>query len=155
MSAPIDASNDVTARRANSGRWIVLGMFTFGVLATTGLWVYWKLHLGPFFPLQKALADTFPDSLPRVEGGRHRKAPPVLRVVLKIPFAPRAADARVADISDRVLSLARQHADLDQYETLEIYLVFPRPEQAADRLKAEYRRDGETWTRTEGQETRG
>jgi len=125
--------------RTIPGRWIVIGMFAFGIAATAGLWIYWKLHLAPFYPLQKALAEEFPKSLPRVEGGRHKKSPPILRIVLQVTFTPNKDDSRVRDMHERIVAVARQHHDLSQYETLEVYLVHPVPEREAERLKLEDR----------------
>ena len=38
-----------------SGRWVVIGMLAFGVLATGTLWVYSKLELAPFLPKPAAV----------------------------------------------------------------------------------------------------
>lgn len=113
-------------------------MFAFGIVATGGIWVYWKLHLAPFMPLQKALAAEFDTrshkSSPRVDGGwtksQFKQSPPTLRIVLRVPFDPEEGDDRVPQTIDRVIALARSHADLGQYETLEIYLVHYAPERS-------------------------
>ena len=120
--------------RVFSGTRIVLGLFLFGILATTGLWIYWKLHLAPFFPLQKALAEAFVDSSPRVEGGRHKKSPPTLRIVLQVAFTPLRGSDPTESMIARTIDLARRYQDLQQYELLEIYLVHPLAEQQAERL---------------------
>jgi hypothetical protein len=120
--------------RTISGRWVVLTMFAFGIVATGGIWVYWKLHMAPFLPLQKALAAEFPKSSPRVDGGwtksEFKKAPPTLRVVLRVPYPPEERDIRVPATIERVIALARAHLDFTTYETLEIYLVHYVPERA-------------------------
>jgi hypothetical protein len=120
--------------RTVSGRWIVLTVFAFGIAATGGIWVYWKLHLAPFMPLQKALAAEFPQSSPRVDGGwsgkEFQQGPPRLRIVLRVPYPPLEQDARVPATLDRVIALARESLNLDHYETLEIYLVHYAPERA-------------------------
>jgi hypothetical protein len=124
--------------RKSSGRWVVLAMFGFGTVATAGIWIYWKLHLAPFMPLQKVLAAEFDDkthrSSPRVDGGwtknEFKKGPPTLRIVLRVPYDPDERDPRVAATIDRVTALTRQHVDLSGYDTLEIYLVRYAPEQA-------------------------
>lgn len=128
-------STPATARSARTptGRWVVLGMFAFGILATAGIWVYWKLHLAPFMPLQKALAAEFEKSSPRVDGGwtksEYKQAPPLLRVVLRVPYDPEESDPRVRRTIDRVVTVTRSHIDLSAYDTLEIYLVHYAPEK--------------------------
>jgi hypothetical protein len=128
--------------RKISGRWVVLSMFAFGIVATTGIWVYWKLHLAPFMPLQKALADEFPKSSPRVDGGwkkgEFKTAPPTLRIVLRVPYLPDERDVRVPATIDRVTTLARTHLDFTKYETLEIFLVNYVPEKTPQQY--EFRR---------------
>ena len=119
--------------RIPTGRWVVLAMFAFGTLATGGIWVYWKLHLAPFMPLQKALAAEFEKSSPRVDGGwsqsNDKQAPPLLRVVLRVPYEPEVGDVRVRQAIDHVVALTREHIDLSAYDTLEIYLVHYAPEK--------------------------
>ncbi|MSR57790.1 MAG: hypothetical protein EXS05_08965 [Planctomycetaceae bacterium] len=119
--------------RTVSGRWVVVAMFAFGIAATGGIWVYWKLHLAPFMPLQKALAAEFEKSSPRVDGGwtknEYKQSPPLLRVVLRVPYEPDERDARVPATIERVLTLTRAHIDLAAYDTLEIYLVHYVPEK--------------------------
>jgi hypothetical protein len=125
--------------RTVPGRWIVLTMFAFGIAATGGIWVYWKLHLAPFMPLQKALAAEFPKSSPRVDGGwsgkEFQQGPPRLRIVLRVPYPPLEQDARVSATIDRVVELARAHLDFTKYETLEIYLVHYAPERAPQQFE--------------------
>jgi hypothetical protein len=125
--------------RSFSGRNVVLGMFTFGILATSGMWVYWHLYLSPFYPLQQALADEFSKSYPRVEGGHHRHSPWTLRIVLQVPFKPIEGDLQVKQTANRVIELARAHHDLSRYEIVELYLLHPEPEHAATRVKVEFR----------------
>lgn len=128
--------------RTISGRWVVLTMFAFGIVATAGIWVYWKLHLAPFLPLQKALAAEFPRSSPRVDGGwkkgEFKTVPPTLRIVLRIPYSPDERDVRVGATIERVIALARQHLDFTAYENLEIFLVNYVPEKAPQQY--EFRR---------------
>ena len=87
-----------------SGRWMVLGLIAFGVLTTGALWTYWNLHVGPFRPMQDALAVTFPHSSPRVDGGQrkmHKGTPKVLRVVMRVDFDPVLEPARGETVVDR------------------------------------------------------
>lgn len=114
-------------------------MFAFGILMTTGMWVYWHLYLKPFYPLQKALADEFAKSYPRVEGGHHRHSPWTLRIVLQVPFKPTEDDPQVKQMASRVIELARSHHDLSRYDVVELYLLQPDPEHTPTRLKLEFR----------------
>ena len=69
------------------GHWVVLGMFAFAIVLTGMLWTYTKLHNAPFIPLRRALAEEFTRAAaPRVEGGRHRNGPMILRVIVKVEF---------------------------------------------------------------------
>ncbi|MFN0055352.1 MAG: hypothetical protein ACKV0T_24665 [Planctomycetales bacterium] len=108
-------------------------LFLFGTVSTAGIWIYWKLHLAPFLPLQRALANAFPESLPRVDGGwarnEFRKGPPRLRILLRVPFPPDRPDDRVEETVKRVIELAREHVDFTAYDELEIYLVQHIPER--------------------------
>ncbi len=128
--SPIDAPPAV------AGRWVVIGMFAFGTMLMVLLALYWHFHTAPFRPLQKALAAEFPGSLPRVEGGQHKKhrnTPRILRIALRTDFDPTAASvgARVFAMVRRIVGLAARHVRLTQYDRLEVYLYFRRPEQAS------------------------
>ena len=50
------------------GKWVVVGMFSFAIIAVLVMWVYWSLHTAPFRPLQEALGREFPYSRPLVQG---------------------------------------------------------------------------------------
>lgn len=125
--------------RVVSGSRVVVGLFVFGILTTAGLWIYWKLHLAPFFPLQKSLAEAFEDSSPRVEGGRHKNSPFTLRIVLQVPFQPVRGEPATESTIDRTIDLALRYPEIGKYEVLEIYLVHPVPEKMAERLKVEFK----------------
>lgn len=117
-----------------NGTTVVLGMIGFGVIMTGALWLYWELYTRPFRPLQEAIATEFTGSQPRVIGGRHKshtdENPSILRIVVRVEFDPtRAGSARVDDYAGRLHRLARQHADLSKYETLEIHLTQWIPEK--------------------------
>lgn len=116
-----------------SGRKVVLAMFAFGIIMTGALWVYWELYTRPFRPLQHAINAAFPESSPRVIGGRHKshKAgnPKTLRIVIQVAFDPTtAADELLNDQTSRLLALAAEHLDLTDYEQVEIHLVSRVPE---------------------------
>lgn len=134
-SCPASDVLDVSSPRV-AGRWVVIGMFGFGTVLMVLLALYWHFHTAPFRPLQNALAAEFPGSLPRVEGGQHKKhrdTPKILRIALRTDFDPTAASVRrrVAAMVRRIVGLAARHVPLAQYDRLEIYLYFRRPEQAS------------------------
>jgi hypothetical protein len=116
-------------------------MLLFGVGLTAANWVYWKLHVAPFLPLQKLLAAEYEGSRPRVEGGQrkmHKRTPKVLRVTMKIAFDPSTEDGkrRVDKFSREVAAfIAREYAELDEYEILELNLYWPRPETESKPLE--------------------
>ncbi|MCA9050952.1 MAG: hypothetical protein KDA89_19580 [Planctomycetaceae bacterium] len=127
---------DSVPPRTVSGTRIVLSLFAFGILATSGLWIYWHLHLTPFMPLQEALANEFENCSPRVDGGRrksHRETPNILRVVMRVPFDPTPDSPETHSVIQSRLQktreLAAQHTDLDSYDTLELHLYFEDKEQ--------------------------
>ena len=77
--------------RTISGRWMVIGMFAMGITATSLLYAYSTLHLGPFRPLQDAIVAEFPGSAPRVDGGKKRlddDTPTILRILMKTEIDP-------------------------------------------------------------------
>lgn len=119
------------------GRWVVLAMLAFGIIATGSLWIYSKFDLAPFLPLRKALYEEFPKSHPDVRGGRTRGSPPKLRIVMQVDFPPSETDERVERIVARVIALAKRHADLRPYETLELFLVQYVPEKNSERIRIE------------------
>lgn len=120
---------DTEKKESVSGRLVVVVMFLLGLTATGILWMYWHLHMMPFMPLQEALAAEFSESSPRVDGGRrkqHKGTPMILRVVMRVPFDPTAADAENQDQIEarieRTRELAVRHAAIDEYELLEIHM---------------------------------
>jgi hypothetical protein len=122
------------------GHWVVLGIFAFAILVTASMWTYMHFHHAPFRPLRQALTEEFSrKSAPRVEGGRHRHEPTLLRVVLNVDFNPTedtpAVHEKVAHIEQRVIALAREHQQLEQYEKFQLFLVHPVPEQAPEQLE--------------------
>ncbi len=117
-----------------SGRWVVIGLLTFGVAATATLWIYSKMELAPFVPLLKALRAEFPESKAQVKGGRHKGEPPLLRVVMQVDFTPVESDERVQKMLARVVALAREHLNLSQYENFELYVVHYIPEKSPERI---------------------
>ncbi|MEX0703546.1 MAG: hypothetical protein WD069_15735 [Planctomycetales bacterium] len=117
-----------------AGKWIVIAVFAFAILMTGAMWVYWRLHIGPFLPLQRAIVAEWPDSAPRVEGGQrkmHQGTPRILRATLKVPFDP-TDESRKAELKRRVArirELAAGTLDLARYDRLEVHFFHPVPEQ--------------------------
>ena len=115
-----------------SGRWVVVGLFSFAILITATLWIYWKLHIGPFLPLQQALADKFEDSRPRVEGGQrkvHKDTLKILRITMKIEFDPTKNRQQADDFADEVFQFVKKVSNLETYQQLELHLYWPHPEE--------------------------
>lgn len=123
------------ARRPRvSGTAVVLGMLLLGSVATTVMYVYWDLHTKPFRPLTEAIGRTFKNSLPKVEGGRHKKGPNTLRVALRVPFTPEVDAGRTEETLAVVQDLIRRHQDLAGYDEVQIHLFQMVPEA---RLKSQ------------------
>ena len=119
-----------------SGRWVVVGMFTFALTVTGLLFLYWHLHTSPFRPLTEVLAHEFEGSHPLVQGGQekaHKGTPKILRITLRVDFAPDDENngERVDTVVDRIAQLADKHHGLAKYDTLEIHLVRLRAEKTA------------------------
>lgn len=128
--------NDIEAAKPPArwtGRHVVLGMLLFGVAMVTALWLYWELYTRPFRPLQNAIHAEFPDSSPRVIGGKpksHRAdSPATLRIICRVYFDPESETLQSEEMAARLADLAAKHHDLSQYELLEIHLEERVPEQ--------------------------
>ena len=117
--------------RQVSGRMVVMGMLLAGLLATATIFLYWELHTRPFRGLTEAIGRTFKNSLPKVEGGRHKKDPTTLRIAMRVPFAPDSDDQQAQETLQTVRRLVREHQDLAHYERVQIYLFQMLPETAA------------------------
>lgn len=117
-----------------SGVWVALGLLLLGLVSTSVLWVYAELHSGPFRGLREAIHSEFPRSAPQVEGGQrkiHKSSPRILRITLQVQEDPHEDDRRVGRMVDRLVSLADEHHGLGDYDLLDVYLVWFRPEQKA------------------------
>ena len=115
--------------RAISGRKVVVGMFVFGICATGLLFLYWKLHLMPFMPLQEAIETEFPGSAPRVEGGQEKMqkdTPTILRIVMKSQTDPTAVDIEslraISAVRTRVAELAKEKVQLPDLDFIELHI---------------------------------
>jgi hypothetical protein len=113
------------------GWWVVLGMFALGLIATAVIFLYWDLHTRPFRPLTEAIGREYRHSLPKVEGGRHKGSANTLRVAMRVPFVPTESSPDSQRVVNRVVELARAHADLAKFEVLEVHLIQVAPEQMA------------------------
>ena len=120
-----------------SGKWVVLGLFLFGLLAVGAIWTYAVVELKPFEPLARAIKAEFPTSRPHVKGGTPRNKAPLLRIVLEVDFTPTAEDARVTRIEERVIALAKQHIALRDYQEFELHLVHYVAEKPPERVSIE------------------
>ncbi len=123
-----------------SGRKVVLGMFSFGIVMTATMWLYWEAYTRPFRPLQYAINAEFPGSSPRVIGGEHKshkhENPTTLRIVIRVDFDPREASENVTEpYTQRLLKLAAEHVDLSTYQQVEVHLVHRVPEAETEQRK--------------------
>ena len=146
-----------------SGTWMVLIMFAFAFAMIGLMYLYWELHTRPFRPLQIAINAHYPNSMPRVIGGKHKSHQPgsktTLRIVIAVDFdptegIPRPAgtkpededrltvtdamvlDPRVEQAYASLLQLAKDTTDLTPYELIEIFLEHRRPEKRSRTLFA-------------------
>ncbi|MFQ5734054.1 MAG: hypothetical protein ACE5KM_19110 [Planctomycetaceae bacterium] len=130
--------------RSNASRWVVVGMFAFAIALTGACWVYWRLHVAPFLPLQQLLADEYEDCRPKVRGGQrkmHKATPRILRITMKIDFDPtgESGEAQADGFAKRVASfVADNWPELSVYETLELHLYWPEPEKTIKQVTREY-----------------
>ncbi|MBC7821419.1 MAG: hypothetical protein IAG10_31410 [Planctomycetaceae bacterium] len=119
--------------REFSGTKLIIGLFVFATVMSSGLWIFWYLHARPFQPLQLAIHQAYPKSYPQVQGGQlkiHKNTPRILRITLKVGFdpKPRESDEQVTAMVARLEELARKHINLPSYELLEVHLVQRVPE---------------------------
>jgi len=119
----------VLKRSGIPGHYVVLGMFLVGCLATATIYLYWYLHTKPFRPLTEAIGREFKYSLPKVEGGRHKKGPLTLRITVRVPFLPDANAETSQRLVNRLTELAREQGRLAEFEEFHIHLVQMAPEQ--------------------------
>ncbi len=118
--------------RVVSGRAIVVGMFALGLFLTALLFIYFEFNTRPFRPLREALGREFRHSRPNVGGGKLKgRGANTLRVSMSVPFDPNQEADKSNQTLTRVVSLARQHHDLNQFQIVEVNLIHFAPEQAA------------------------
>jgi len=111
--------------REISGYVMVLGLFVFAIVMTASMWFYWKWHIAPFLPLQQLLAERYPDSRPRVDGGQrkiHKNTPHVLRITIKVNFNPQTDQKRAKKLVNDLAQFTAHNYDLSAYQELHLYL---------------------------------
>jgi uncharacterized protein (DUF58 family) len=117
---------------AVSGSMVVAMMVVFGAILTGILWFYWYYHSAPFVPLQSAIAAEFPDSSPRVDGGRrrmHKGTPSEIWIIMRVKFDVEADDVASAAAVERVTQIANEHLTPGEYDLLHIRLYRGDPER--------------------------
>ena len=118
--------------RVLSGRAIVVGMFMLGLFLTALLFVYFEYNTRPFRPLREAIGREFRHSRPNVEGGKLKgRGANTLRVSMSVPFDPNREADKSNQTLARVVGLARQHHELNQFQVMEVNLIHFAPEQEA------------------------
>ena len=142
--------NRVTGQSAKlrSGSWLVLVMLTLGLLLTGAMYTYLRFRTAPFVPLMREIEAEFPDSHPRVEGGKPRLDRPgdrILRVVMEVSFDPVGDSAEDRDAGDQIAAavgqMAREQMNLHAYEVVELHLfrrVSQRIEERIFRLPVQH-----------------
>jgi len=128
------------------GRTIVLGLFIFGLLMSGSLYLFQAVNTFQFADTQNALAKEFPDSRPRVEGGRLKGKqihPATFRTTLAVSFNPHEEDVRIQKMADRIMEIASQNLNLNEYEQAELHFYQAIPEQKI--ILREIKRDIKTW----------
>ncbi len=159
--APLPDHQQLAHPWRRSGTWMVVIMFAFAFAMIGLMYMYWELHTRPFRPLQIAINAQYPNSMPRVIGGKHKSHQPesqaTLRIVIAVDFDPTAGitrpkgtrkededrltvtdemilDPRVEQAHASLLYLAKQTTDLSQYDVVEIFLEHRRPEKTSRTL---------------------
>ena len=119
-----------------SGTWLVAGMFGVGILLTAILFVYSWHHTAPFREMAAAIEAQYPDSSPRVEGGKPRLDRPgemLLRVTMRAPFDPEDQD-RATQFAEEVARLVATRKSLHEYGAVEVHLFYcAEPEALSQR----------------------
>lgn len=128
------------------GKTIVLGLLIFGLLMSGSLYVFQAVNSFKFASTQKALAEEFPDSKPRVEGGRlkgKQQYPVTLRITLAVDFNPIDHEERLQKMSDHILEITSKNLNLSEYSLAELHFYQAIPEQKI--IMRDIKRDLQTW----------
>ena len=104
-------------------------MLTFAVTIISVLWIYTVFHRAPFRPLERALANEFVDSAPKVEGGQHKSSSKILRIMMKVTFDPSVEREQAERFAERVIAFSRKHHDISRHDILEIHFFKLAPEK--------------------------
>ena len=118
----------MTPTRPRSGTLLVAGMIAFGLALTGVLYAYAWLHGAPFRPLAAALAARFPESAPRVDGGKPRLDRPgdaVLRIVLRVGFDPNRDGERAEAFAAEFADFLRTRPEPARFDLVELHLFRP------------------------------
>ncbi len=121
-----------------SGRWVILAILILAVCATAFEWNYTRMYRAPFIPLREAIAESFGRAAKvKIDGGRNKRGPMTLRIVIDVPFDPTAESEQQQSIEalQRLEKLSVDHLDLKEYEFIQIYLVQIIPEGTPKRLE--------------------
>jgi len=135
--------------RVIKGRTIVFSLLIFGLLMSGSLYLFQAINTYPFAETQNALAREFPDSRPRVEGGRlkgKQENPTTFRVTLAVAFNPNENNTAIQNIGNRVLEIASENLNLKDYEVAELHFYQPIPEQKI--LMRELKIDLKDWLKS-------
>ena len=119
-------------QREISGKTVVIAVLLYSGVIVGLLWAFAVIDRAPFQKVEHALAAEFPDSLPKVRGGREKgdeSKPMLLRIVMRVPFNPEGDEQQAEKIADRVFEIARANHDTAPYDEVEIDLFQARPEQ--------------------------
>lgn len=127
-TTPSRETPQVPHRPGIPGRFVVIGLLLFGLLATGGIYWYWTEHSRPFRPLRDVIAYELRGSRPQVEGGSPKNGVPTLRIAVTARFDPEAEPARTELFKNRVFTLAREKVDVDNYEVFELHVIGVIPE---------------------------
>jgi len=132
------ATRPIRNSRRISGRIVVIGMAILGLTATAVMFLYWDLHTKPFRSLTEAIGRTYKYSLPKVEGGRHKRGPMTLRVALRVPFAPETDQPAAEGAINTICRLIGEHQDLAEYDLVQIHFFQMVPEAVVKSKRFEF-----------------
>jgi hypothetical protein len=135
----VNSSHDDPGRfrsREVSGKPLVIGLFSLGIIATIILFVYWDRHTKPFRPLREAIGRKFRHSRPNVEGGRPKgRGPWTLRISMTVEFSPVEETEKGQEVFDQVMELVRQYQDISKIDEVDVVLIQFVPEDLAKTRK--------------------
>lgn len=118
------------------GQYVVIGILIFAVVLVGGIYLYWAEHTRKFRPLTFAIGREFKNSLPKIEGGRHKGGPNTLRIVMKVFFDLEGDEAQYQELVKTVATRASQFLTLAEYDQFELHVFQPRPEK--EEIKRSY-----------------